>query len=58
MKKDVAKFLSSLDFDRYIFEADIDCNIAHVQMLAEENIIDVEIANKIIKTLKELKKKE
>lgn len=57
MKKDVAKFLSSLDFDRYIFEADIDCNIAHVQMLAEENIIDVEIANKIIKTLKELKKK-
>ncbi len=57
MSKEAAKFTSSLQFDSYIFDADIECNIAHTRMLAHEGIIKEDIASKIIKTLEELKEK-
>ncbi len=56
MNKDAEKYTSSLDFDKYIFEADIACNIAHTTMLAEEGIINLEIAEKILDALKKLQK--
>ncbi|AEF96657.1 argininosuccinate lyase [Methanotorris igneus] len=57
VKNDVAKYTTSLDFDREIFEADILCDIAHVIMLMENNIISKEDAKKIIEGLKEIYKK-
>lgn len=56
MSKEAEKYTSSLDFDTYIFEADIACNIAHTTMLAEEGIINLEIAEKILDALKKLQK--
>ncbi|KZX17083.1 argininosuccinate lyase [Methanobrevibacter filiformis] len=55
MTKNAAEFTSSLGFDHYIFDADVECNIAHTSMLKEEDIIDKDVADKIIKTLNELK---
>jgi len=55
MSKEAASFTSSLEFDTRIFEADIDCNIAHIKMLAKQGIISNEDAQKIIDTLKQLK---
>ncbi len=52
IKEDVAKYTTSLDFDKEIFEADILCDIAHVIMLYEEGIIDKDTAKKIIEGLK------
>lgn len=55
MTDEAAIYTSSLDFDRVIFEADIKCNYAHTSMLKEENIIDQEIADKILSSLDKLK---
>jgi argininosuccinate lyase len=55
MTSDAAEFSSSLEFDRYIFEADVKCNFAHTLMLKEENIIDGEIADKILGALTKLR---
>ncbi|AXV38557.1 MAG: argininosuccinate lyase [Methanobacteriaceae archaeon] len=55
MSDEAASFTSSLEFDKRIFEADVDCNIAHTTMLKEEGIIPEETALKILKALKELK---
>ncbi|MGC9516930.1 MAG: argininosuccinate lyase [Methanomicrobiales archaeon] len=55
MSKEAALFTSSLEFDLRIFEADVECNIAHTTMLKEEGIIPEEDAKSIIKTLMELK---
>ncbi|BAW31417.1 MAG TPA: argininosuccinate lyase [Methanothermobacter sp.] len=57
MDEKAAKFTSSLEFDHHIFYADIECNLAHTRMLAQEGIINKETAKKIIQSLKELKKK-
>lgn len=55
MSAKTAEFTSSLEFDRYIFQADIECNLAHTTMLSRQKIIDPLIADKIIQSLKKLK---
>jgi len=55
MSEDAAAFTSSLEFDEYIFEADVECNIAHTTMLGQEGIIDDSTAEKILIALKKLK---
>lgn len=54
MADEAAEFTSSLDSDKYIFEADIKCNFAHTLMLKEEGIVDGEIADKILEALLKL----
>jgi argininosuccinate lyase len=54
MTADASSFTSSLEFDKRIFNADIQCNLAHTTMLKEQGIIAAANADKIIKTLKEL----
>ena len=49
------KYLKTLEFDKIIFEADIKTNFAHTLMLKEQNIIDGEIADKILGALDQLK---
>lgn len=56
MSEDAATFTSSLEFDKYIFEADIECNRAHTTMLSQQGIIKSDIAQKILDALKDLKK--
>ncbi|MBI5681153.1 MAG: argininosuccinate lyase [Methanobacterium sp.] len=56
MSNEAASFTSSLEFDKRIFNADVELNIAHTTMLAKKEIIDSKIADKIINSLKELKK--
>ncbi len=56
MTDDAAKFSSSIEFDKRLFEADIKCNRAHTTMLIEQNIIPKESGNKILKTLDKLEK--
>ena len=51
MTADASSFTSSFEFDKRIFKADIQCNIAHTTMLKEQDIIASEDANKIIKAL-------
>lgn len=55
MSAKTAEFTSSLEFDRYIFQADIECNLAHTTMLSRQKIVDPLIADKIIQSLKKLK---
>jgi argininosuccinate lyase len=55
MTADASSFTSSFEFDKRIFKADIQCNIAHTTMLKEQGIIASEDANKIIKALEELR---
>ncbi|WP_423793162.1 argininosuccinate lyase [Methanocaldococcus indicus] len=57
IREDVAKYTTSLEFDKEIFEADILCDIAHVIMLYEQGIIKKEHAKKIIDGLREIYKK-
>jgi argininosuccinate lyase len=54
MTADAASFTSSLEFDKRIFNVDIQCNLAHTTMLKEQGIIESADADKIIKALKEL----
>jgi len=54
MTDDAAKFSSSIEFDRRLFEADIKCNRAHTTMLMEEEIIPEQSAKKILKALDKL----
>ncbi|MHC3436548.1 argininosuccinate lyase [Natrialbaceae archaeon A-gly3] len=44
-------FLSSLEADRRIFEADLEVDRAHVVMLAECDVIDDEVAGEILQAL-------
>lgn len=55
MTEEAAEFTSSLEADKEIFYADIKCNFAHTTMLKEENIIDSDIADKILDALLKLK---
>jgi argininosuccinate lyase len=54
MSEEAAEFSSSVDFDYYIFEADVKCNFAHTLMLKEEKIIDEETGDKILEALTKL----
>lgn len=56
MTDDAARFSSSIEFDRRLFEADIKCNRAHTTMLMEENIIPETSAKKILDALDKLEK--
>lgn len=56
MTEDAAEFSSSLEADKLIFDADVNCNFAHVSMLKKEKIIDQNVADKILEALNELKK--
>lgn len=49
-----ASFTSSLKFDRRIFRADLQCNLAHTTMLKEQGIIPAEDADKILGALHKL----
>ena len=40
MTDEAAVYTSSLEFDRFIFDADIQCNYAHTSMLKAQGIID------------------
>ncbi len=55
MTEDAAEYTSSLDADKYIFDSDVKCNFAHVLMLKNEDIIDEEIADKILEALTKLR---
>ena len=55
MSEDAATFTSSLEFDKYIFEADIECNKAHTTMLSKQGIIESSTAQEILDALDELK---
>ena len=52
---DEAADTSSLDFDRFIFDADIQCNYAHTSMLKAQGIIDGDVADKILDALDKLR---
>ncbi|WP_297980655.1 argininosuccinate lyase [uncultured Methanobrevibacter sp.] len=54
MTDEAAVYTSSLEFDRFIFDADIKCNYAHTSMLKAQGIIDGEIADKILEALDKL----
>lgn len=55
MSRATASFTSSLEFDKRIFEADVELNIAHTTMLAKQEIIPPKTAEKIVNALKDLK---
>ncbi len=50
------KFSSSIHFDKRLYEEDIEGSIAHVKMLAQQNIIPKDEASKIVSGLKKIKK--
>jgi len=50
------KFSSSIDFDRLLFQEDIEGSIAHVKMLAEQGIIPKKDSSAIVKGLNRIKK--
>lgn len=54
MTDEAAVYTSSLEFDRFIFDADIQCNYAHTSMLKAQGIIDEDIADKILDALDKL----
>lgn len=56
MSSEAASFTSSLEFDKRIFGADLELNIAHTTMLKEKGIISKENADRILNALEELKK--
>ncbi|UZE92591.1 MAG: argininosuccinate lyase [Methanosarcinales archaeon] len=56
MNKDMARFVSSMDVDRWIFAPDILVNKAHVMMLCEQNIVIKEDCSSILKALDIIKK--
>lgn len=54
MSDDAARFSSSIEFDKRIFDADIKVNRAHTTMLTEEGIIPKEAGEKILAALDKL----
>ncbi len=56
MNKDMARFVSSMNIDGWIFTPDILVNKAHVMMLCEQNIIVKEDCLSILKALDSIKK--
>ena len=55
------KFGSSINIDKRLYKEDIECSIAHVEMLFKQRIISFKIKNKITwalnRILNEIKKK-
>lgn len=54
MTDDAARFSSSIEFDKRIFDADIKVNRAHTTMLIEEGIIPKQAGEKILGALNKL----
>jgi argininosuccinate lyase len=54
-EKVVEKFTSSIDFDRHLYAYDIDGSIAHCEMLAKQQIITKDEAEKLIAGLRVIK---
>jgi len=54
MTDDAARFSSSIEFDKRLFNADIRCNRAHTTMLIEEGIIPEDSGVKILAALDKL----
>lgn len=55
MSSVTASFTSSLEFDKRIFEADVELNAAHTTMLAKQGIIPEKTAQNILGALNDLK---
>jgi len=55
MSSVAASFTSSLEFDKRIFEADVELNTAHTTMLAKQKIIPEKTAQNILGALNDLK---
>ena len=53
----VEKFHASIDFDKRLYDSDIDGSIAHVKMMAKESIIPQDDAGIIIEGLEKVRKK-
>ena len=49
------KINSSIEFDKFLFNEDIEASIAHASMLGSQKIISVNDSNKIISGLKKIK---
>ena len=49
------KINSSIEFDKFLFNEDIEASIAHASMLGSQKIISVSDSNKIISGLKKIK---
>ena len=47
---------SSIDVDKRLYKEDIQCSVAHVEMLFKQKIISFKIKNKIIYGLKKIEK--
>ncbi len=52
----VTKVNSSIKIDYELYKQDIMCSIVHSKMLAKQNIIKVDVSNKIIKGLRQIQK--
>ncbi len=57
MDKFVEKYNASIEFDKILYEYDIDGSIAHVTMLANQNIVIDEEKDLIIKGLEKIKER-
>lgn len=57
MDKFVEKFNASIEFDKILYEYDIDGSIAHATMLSNQNIIKEEEKDLIIKGLEKIKER-
>lgn len=55
MSSEAASFTSSLEFDKRIFDADVELNTAHTTMLSKQGIIPEKTAQDILNVLKDLK---
>jgi len=55
MDKIVEEFNASINFDKRLYDCDIEGSIAHITMLCEQGIVNEAEKNKIIETLKEIK---
>jgi argininosuccinate lyase len=51
----VEQFNASINFDKRMYECDINGSIAHVTMLCEQGIVSEEEKNKIVETLNDIK---
>ena len=54
VRKDVVEFTSSIKSDQKLFDAVIKINQAHVTMLIEQKIIDIETGGKLLSALSEI----
>ncbi len=55
MDKIVEEFNASINFDKRLYDCDIEGSIAHITMLCEQGIVTEEEKNKIVNTLQQIK---